>query len=113
MASKILTIAALFMAAVSASPATARSTGTTIPAGTPFTLMALRSASGVHFQSFQAAHNSIFAGLPSQNASCDAGVVSPAVFTLTEAGELFLYTKNPPQELFADRSGMGTSSSVM
>lgn len=112
MASKILTIAALFMAAVSASPATARSTDT-IPAGTPFTLMALRSASGVHFQSFQAAHSSIFAGLPSQNASCDAGVVSPAVFTLTDAGELFLYTKNPPQEIFADRSGMGTSPSVM
>lgn len=72
-----------------------------------FSLMALRSASEVHFASFEAAKSSIFLHLPSQNASCDAGPAEYATFYLQDGG-LYLYAASAtPQQLFADRSGMG------
>jgi len=69
--------------------------------------MAIRSGSEIQYAGFQAAKSSIFVELPDQGAGCDRGFDGPAVFTLTSAGELYLYTDNPPQQLFADRSGMG------
>ncbi|CAI4214266.1 unnamed protein product [Parascedosporium putredinis] len=80
--------------------------------GTPFNLMALRSASDIHFAPFNAALNSILLRLPSQNANCGCGVPSnsSAAFYLEEGG-LYLYTgdDSTPQQLFVDRSGMGES----
>ncbi|KAI8959399.1 cell wall protein PhiA [Daldinia sp. FL1419] len=72
-----------------------------------FSLMALRSASEVHFASFGAAKSSIFLKLPSQNASCDAGPADYATFYLQDGG-LYLYAASAtPQQLYVDRSGMG------
>ncbi|KAI1800233.1 cell wall protein PhiA [Daldinia bambusicola] len=89
---------------------------TALPQATPgaqlspdatFSLMALRSASDVHFTSFEAAKNSIFLKLPSQNASCDAGPADYATFYLQDGG-LYLYAASEtPQQLYVDRSGMG------
>ncbi|KAI0844274.1 cell wall protein PhiA [Daldinia vernicosa] len=89
---------------------------TALPQATPgaplspdakFSLMALRSASEVHFASFEAAKGSLFLKLPSQNASCDAGPADYATFYLQDGG-LYLYAASAtPQQLYADRSGMG------
>ncbi|WYZ38512.1 hypothetical protein EsH8_III_000426 [Colletotrichum jinshuiense] len=75
--------------------------------GATFQLMALRSASPVHFSRFQAAKSSIFLQLPSQNATCDAEDTGAATFYLKDGG-LYLYAASAtPQQLYADRSGMG------
>ncbi|KAI1311995.1 hypothetical protein F5Y03DRAFT_261855 [Xylaria venustula] len=97
----------------STSPTTSASpTSTVIAPNEPFGVMSLRSASPIHFAQFDAALNSIFLYLPSQNATCDDGTKSTtadsATFSLSEDGSLYLYsTSNPPQQLFVDRSGMG------
>ena len=77
------------------------------PVPAKFGLMALRSASDVHFAPFSAARRSVFLRLPQQNATCESGSTEDATFYLQD-GKLFLYTDPAkPQELFADRSGMG------
>ncbi|KAI1407892.1 cell wall protein PhiA [Hypoxylon sp. FL1857] len=89
---------------------------TALPQATPwaplspdakFSLMALRSASEVHFSSVEAAKSSLFLNLPNQNASCDAGPADYATFYLQDGG-LYLYAASAtPQQLYVDRSGMG------
>ncbi|KAK6956049.1 hypothetical protein Daesc_001319 [Daldinia eschscholtzii] len=89
---------------------------TALPQATPgaklapdakFSLMALRSASEVHFAGFDAAKSSLFLNLPNQNASCDAGPADSATFYLQDGG-LYLYAASAtPQQLYVDRSGMG------
>lgn len=75
-----------------------------------FGLLALRSASDIHFSSFNAAKSSIFLKLPDQGASCDKDSDGTATFYLQDGG-LYLYsTENPPQQIFVDRSGMGMFS---
>lgn len=75
-----------------------------------FALMALRSASEVHFARFSAAKSSLFLHLPSQNASCDAGDADYATFYLRDGGLYLFAASATPQQLFADRSGMGMYS---
>ncbi|KAH6651969.1 hypothetical protein BKA67DRAFT_343142 [Truncatella angustata] len=99
-------------AASSTVSASASASATAIAAGDKFGLMALRSASPVHFAQFDAALSSVFLNLPSQNATCDDGTqpttADYATFTLSEDGELYLYAASAtPQQLYADRSGMG------
>lgn len=107
---KTLAAASLLVGASSALPQAASETP--LAADAKFTLMALRSASPVHFASFEAAKSSIFVNLPAQNASCDAGPASSATFYLQDGG-LFLFAESAtPQQLFTDRSGMGTSRSL-
>ncbi|WQF79502.1 hypothetical protein CDEST_04516 [Colletotrichum destructivum] len=124
-----LAVAASFIAAVSGasipsvysrqtsctinSPTNGTTNGTA-PATPPayFQIMALRSASPVHFSHFQAARSSIFLQLPSQNATCDNGKApvteEEATFYLSDDGGLYLYAASAtPQQLYADRSGMG------
>lgn len=79
----------------------------TIEDGATFNLMALRSASDVHFAKFSAALSSIMLNLPEDNASCDAETDGAATFYLQD-GEMYLYAASAtPQQLFVDRSGMG------
>ncbi|KAK7414268.1 hypothetical protein QQX98_006865 [Neonectria punicea] len=88
-----------------ASPTTTPEAGAT-PAA--FNLLALRSASEIHFSSFQANGGNIFLQLPDQGASCDSASDNSATFTIGDDGGLYLYSNsNPPQQLYADRSGMG------
>ncbi|KAI0424541.1 hypothetical protein F5Y09DRAFT_324088 [Xylaria sp. FL1042] len=94
------------------STTSASPTSTVIGPNEPFGLMALRSASPIHFAQFSAARSSIFLNLPSQNTTCDDGTkpttANSATFTLSEDGGLYLYSTSAPyQQLFVDRSGMG------
>lgn len=98
-------IAASAAALVSASPC-AKPTDTEIKAGDVFRVMTIRSGSDIQYGSLQAANNGFLVNSPAQNASCSENV-NYASFKLTDAGELFLYTENPPQQAFVDRSGMG------
>lgn len=116
MLSNALSFAVLAGAAM-ASPYSTTPTNSVTPSPTirpnePFYIMSLRSASPIHFAQFQAALNSIFLYLPSQNATCDDGEkpTDPnyATFALSEDGGLYLYAQSAtPQQLFVDRSGMG------
>ncbi|KAF3388364.1 Cell wall protein phiA [Penicillium rolfsii] len=84
-------------------------TATALPAveSKPFNVIAIHSGSGVQYAAFNAAKSSIFAGLPSQNASCARPEEQAATFYLNN-GALYLYDQSAtPQELFVDRSGMG------
>ncbi|KAI1658571.1 cell wall protein PhiA [Daldinia decipiens] len=103
---KNLALAApLFAGASTALPQAAP--GAKLSPDAKFSLMALRSGSEVHFASFEAAKGSVFVKLPSQNASCDAGAADHATFYLQDGG-LYLYAASAtPQQLYADRSGMG------
>ncbi|OLN86996.1 Cell wall protein phiA [Colletotrichum chlorophyti] len=86
---------------------TTNGTAPALPADAKFQLMSLRSASPVHFSRFQAAKGSIFLQLPSQNATCDSEDTGAATFYLKDGG-LYLYAASAtPQQLYADRSGMG------
>ncbi|KAM0323745.1 hypothetical protein ACHAQA_008682 [Verticillium albo-atrum] len=99
-----------FFAAAASAAALPASTGA-IPAGAKFNLLALRSASPVHFAEVSAAKSSLFLKLPSQNATCDdsCGKSSgSATFYLNDDGGLYLYRASAtPQQVFVDRSGMG------
>jgi hypothetical protein len=71
-----------------------------------FRIMTLRSGSDIQYASVQALNTGFRINAPSQNASCGADV-NYATFYLTESGDLYLNTDNPPQQAFVDRSGMG------
>lgn len=93
----------IFAASLAATTATAQ------PAtqSNTFNLIAIHSASGVQYATFNAAKSSIFAGLASQNASCARPEEQVATFYLNN-GALYLYDQSAtPQELYVDRSGMG------
>ncbi|PWY93862.1 hypothetical protein BO94DRAFT_612408 [Aspergillus sclerotioniger CBS 115572] len=92
----------LFTAATAAAlPATDASSSET------FGVIAISSGSGVQNSAFNAAKSSIFAGLKSQNASCDRPQEQFATFYINQ-GSLYLYDASAtPQEIFVDASGMG------
>ncbi|KND92155.1 hypothetical protein TOPH_03119 [Tolypocladium ophioglossoides CBS 100239] len=72
-----------------------------------FNLMALRSASPIHFAPVSAARSSIFLNLKDQGAECKGDSYNRATFYLKDGG-LFLYSKGGKrQQIFVDRSGMG------
>lgn len=101
-----LSIAAL-VAVASAVPLSGRTESASLSPDAKFQLMALRSGSDIHFAGFNAAKNSIFLDLPSQNASCTCESEDKATFYLRDGG-LYLYgDDDTPQQLYADRSGMG------
>ncbi|KAL4875106.1 hypothetical protein BJY04DRAFT_202613 [Aspergillus karnatakaensis] len=88
--------------------ANAQPTGTCKPS-TPetFGLVAIRSGDAVQYAGFNAALNSIFARLPSQNATCDGTDDGYASFYIKDEA-LYLYgPTETPQQIFVDRSGMG------
>lgn len=72
-----------------------------------FDIMALRSASPIHFASLSASKGSLFLNLPKQDARCN-GENNRATFYL-QGSKLFLYSEgDKAQQIFVDRSGMGT-----
>lgn len=110
---QLKTLVALFAAAASASPVQRRTCaddGKKTNFG-PFGIMALRSASPIHFAQAGAAQNSLFLHLPEQNATCTGDGPDPtgAIFSLVD-GNLYLYAEPElNQQIFVDRSGMGES----
>ncbi|KAF2827623.1 hypothetical protein CC86DRAFT_213937 [Ophiobolus disseminans] len=104
---KFTTTALIASTAALAAASPCKPTPTENPkAGDIFRIMALRSASDIHFQSVQALRNGFLINAPAQNASCSRDV-NYASFILQEDGDLYLNTRNPPQQAFVDRSGMG------
>lgn len=106
---KFQILAAAFAASAAAAPSlrTRQTNATTIGDNEPFGLVALRSASPIHFSSFSAAQNGILLNLPSQNATCTSEDPNYATFYLS-GGALYLSTPSQvTQELYTDRSGMG------
>lgn len=100
---KNIVFAASLAATTTAVPATQSNT---------FGVVAIHSGSSVQYSSFNAAKSSIFAGLPSQNASCARPNEQDATFYIKN-GALYLYDESAtPQEIFVDRSGMGMFSPV-
>ncbi|KAL7897184.1 hypothetical protein HDV63DRAFT_380107 [Trichoderma sp. SZMC 28014] len=72
-----------------------------------FDVMALRSASPIHFAEVSAAKGGLFLNLPHPNATCD-GKSSGHATLYIENEELVLYScKGEKQKVFVDRSGMG------
>jgi hypothetical protein len=105
---KAFTFASLF-AAAAALPAP-QAVNNTNPDLYHFQLMSLRSTSPIHFGRVNAANSNIYINLPNQEASCRTDSNGPATFQLNKADKtLWLFsTDNPRQELYVDRSGMGT-----
>ncbi|KAF5667665.1 hypothetical protein FDENT_12060 [Fusarium denticulatum] len=105
--------AASLLGLAAAAPAQECKTGPAKPSSSPtpktFGLVALRSASPIHFATFSAAQNGFLLNLPKdkQNATCSGKSSGSAVFRLSE-GELYLYnTGKKQQRVYTDRSGMG------
>ncbi|EHK40162.1 hypothetical protein TRIATDRAFT_322636 [Trichoderma atroviride IMI 206040] len=72
-----------------------------------FDVMALRSASPIHFAQVSAAKGGLFLNLPHSNATCE-GKSSGHATLYIEGEELVLYScKGEKQKVFVDRSGMG------
>ncbi|KAL1596040.1 hypothetical protein SLS59_008029 [Nothophoma quercina] len=99
-------IAASAAALVSASPYVKAPRDTEIKTGDVFRIVSIRSGSDLQYGQVQAANGGFLINSPKQNASCSEDV-NYASFRLTDAGELYLNTANPPQQAFVDRSGMG------
>jgi hypothetical protein len=100
-------ILSLFAAAASAAPAS----GSACPAPTrKFGIMALRSASPIHFASVGASQNGIALNLPDNklDAKCTDGKARKDATFYIKDEELYLYGKGDVvQQFLVDRSGMG------
>jgi hypothetical protein len=97
-------------AAAIAATAAVASAGPIEPAkindGDVFSILNIRSGSDFQNTQLQAANNSLLINAPAQNAFCGPENPNYAQFQLSN-GTLYLYTANPPQQFFVDRSGMG------
>lgn len=106
MKAQILAASSIIACAAAAPAVQARQSNVTIADNTPFGLLALRSASAVHFASFSATEGGLVLKATDQGATCEAETET-AQFYLS-AGALYLYTpSNITQEIYTDRSGMG------
>lgn len=86
------------------------SSATAVPTPVPetFNVMALRSASPIHFAQVSAARSSLLLDLPLSNATCTSESSGHATFYIANE-ELVLYSsEGEMQKTFVDRSGMGT-----
>lgn len=106
---KFPTIIPILVAAASALP-TPQEQQTASAGVEAFNLMALRSASPIHFGRFSATRRGIYINLPAgkQDATCEGEDSNTATFYIKDGG-LFLYHDHTtkPQQVFVDRSGMG------
>ncbi|TFB02855.1 Cell wall protein phiA [Trichoderma ghanense] len=88
------------------------SSATAAPSSPPepktFDIMALRSASPIHFSQVSAAKSGLFLDLPAQNATCKGDESKGSATFYVENEELVLYSsEGVKQKVFVDRSGMG------
>jgi len=98
-------ILSLLAAAASAAPA-----GGSCPAPVrKFGIMALRSASPIHFGQVGATQSKLALHLPESrlDAQCTDGKPREDAIFYIRDGELFLFGKDKTQQFFTDRSGMG------
>lgn len=103
---QVLTSAAMVASAAAAPSLVVRQNGT-IPDGTPFNLVSVRSGSDLQYASFSAVQGGLALNVEEQGADCLNGEQNYATFSLSQ-GELLLYTPDTvEQKLYTDRSGMG------
>ncbi|KAL6837282.1 hypothetical protein V8C43DRAFT_308318 [Trichoderma afarasin] len=82
-------------------------TATPRPAVRTFDVMALHSASPIHFAQMSAAKSGLYLNFPLQNATCKGESSGHATFYIANE-ELVLYScEQEKQKVFVDRSGMG------
>ncbi|KAJ0116647.1 hypothetical protein N8I77_002958 [Diaporthe amygdali] len=99
--------AATMVASAAAFPALHARQNGTVPDGTPFSLVSIRSGSDLQYASFSAVQGGLALNVEEQGATCEKGEQNYATFVLNQ-GELSLYTPaNVTQTLYTDRSGMG------
>lgn len=109
---QLTTLISLFAAAASAAPAS----GSCSTPTRKFGIMALRSASPIHFAKVGASQNKLALHLPEDklDAQCaDGNARTDAIFYIQDS-ELYLYgTKDNVQQFLVDRSGMGKDSKTL
>lgn len=71
-----------------------------------FDVVAVKPSSPIQDFAVGAASRGLLLDLPNQNATCE-GENDQATFYI-EGSKLFLYSDDKPQQIFVDRSGMGT-----
>lgn len=105
-------ILSLFAAAASAAPA-----GASCPApARKFGIMALRSASAIHFAQVGASQSKMVLHLPENklDAQCTDGKARADAIFYIQDGQLFLFGgKDKVQQFFTDRSGMGEHANAL
>jgi hypothetical protein len=109
--------AAASMAAISSALPQASSPFPRPEAGDVFRLMSLRSGTPIQYGAVQASEGSLLINSPDQNnKTCiingnrdnTTSGINYASFSLDqETGSVYIYTFNPPLQLYVDRSGMG------
>ncbi|KAL7807081.1 hypothetical protein V8C26DRAFT_415327 [Trichoderma gracile] len=96
---QLLSLVSLLLSSTTAAPSP--------PKPKTFDVMALRSASPIHFAQVSAVKSGLFLNLPAQNATCKGEGSGHATF-FVENEELVLYScEGVKQKVFVDRSGMG------
>lgn len=103
---KLTTLTSFLVATAAAVPAPQVSVKPDLQA---FNLMALRSASPIHFAQTSAARSKLLLRLPkeSQGATCNGADSGTATFSLRNGNLFFYKTGSPPQQIFVDRSKYG------
>lgn len=105
---QILSSAALIASAAAAPSLRVRQTNSTVPDGTPFTLVSIRSGSNLQYASFSAVRGGLALNAQEQGATCANGAEQNFATFVLNQGEMSLYTPaNVTQKLYTDRSGMG------
>ncbi|KAG8158080.1 hypothetical protein KVR01_011841 [Diaporthe batatas] len=80
----------------------------TVPDGTPFNMVSIRSGSNLQYASFSAEQGGLGLNVKEQGATCSNGAEREYATFFLSQGELNLYTPgNVTQKLYVDRSGMG------
>ncbi|KAI3393289.1 hypothetical protein diail_4471 [Diaporthe ilicicola] len=101
--------AATIVASAAAAPALHARQNGTVPDGTPFNMLSIRSASDLQYASFTASKGGLSLNpTGEQGATCAGGATQDYATFVLNKGELSLYTPdNVTQKLYTDRSGMG------
>ncbi|KAH8767442.1 hypothetical protein F5883DRAFT_555026 [Diaporthe sp. PMI_573] len=105
---QVLSAATLVASAAAAPSLRMRQTNSTVPDGTPFNMLSIRSGSDLQYASFAAVQGGLALHVEEQGATCSNGAEQEYATFVLNQGELSLYTPaNLTQTLYTDRSGMG------
>lgn len=105
---QVLSAATLVASAAAAPSLRVRQTNSTVPDGTPFNLVSIRSGSDLQYAAFSASNGGLALNAKEQGATCANGESQEYATFVLNQGELSLYTPaNVTQTLYTDRSGMG------
>lgn len=105
---QVLSAATLVASAAAAPSLRVRQSNGTVPDGTPFNMLSIRSGSDLQYASFAAVQGGLALNVKEQGATCSNGADQEYATFFLQDGELSLYTPgNVTQKLYTDRSGMG------